>query len=300
MYPSRDNRGSIPPQHKFNIFLKPKSYANQVINKESPGEAYSSRCHPHHIYLKHLTHYAIGIVNGTDGDCLSHIFIDGHLIGRFYIDSHSIIYIERPQHTNKALCFVAENSSIATQSGALPSHLNKDTGCIKVHLFPQDTSTSLYGIQKEYVSSAPTPGYDDIDCGTAKTFGAISEYGTNDQSTSTHESSKATRSVPPGISTVVEDGHRYGCASSDLFGSASGGTSAETRAFGGAPVTRPGVTVLGEKSSQNIIPAPWIRTKGHYIFRLKLVVGDPYVNEYFFLDKGTLNKSYCNLNNYSM
>ena len=95
------NRNDITQRELFNVFIKPECICLSK-NTNCSNISYIG-VSDNNISLNHETRYGIGLVNGSDLDCLYYIFIDGDNIGKFYVDRYSTFFFRDLQMKIKDL-----------------------------------------------------------------------------------------------------------------------------------------------------------------------------------------------------
>ena len=137
------NKISIPPKHKFQVFIKPEctcksqkthDYITHNCGNVTYIPKYGSSSNI--IYLHHKTKFTIGIFNASLGDCNAEIYVDDTYCGLFRVFKNSPSFqLKRPADSDKSFIFVSKNSESAYISG---KNTSLNCGVITVIIKPED------------------------------------------------------------------------------------------------------------------------------------------------------------------
>ena len=137
------NKISIPPKHKFQVFIKPEctcksQKTHDYITHNCGNVTYipKYRSSSNIIYLHHKTKFTIGIFNASLGDCNAEIYVDDTYCGLFRVFKNSPSFqLKRPADSDKSFIFVSKNSESAYISG---KNTSSNCGVITVIIKPED------------------------------------------------------------------------------------------------------------------------------------------------------------------
>lgn len=99
-----------------------------------------------HVYiaLKHNSEYSLELSNHSYSRCDASVMIDGRAVGKFRIEPHSAICIERPSTHRQKFVFLQENSGDAYRAGIAEGHYAN--GAVSVMFSPEKSTFGLWDL----------------------------------------------------------------------------------------------------------------------------------------------------------
>lgn len=104
-----------------------------------------------YIALKHNSEYSLELSNHSYNRCDASVMIDGRSVGKFRIQPHNTIHIERPSSHKKKFVFLQENSGDAYRAGITEGRYAN--GAVSVTFFPEKTIYRSYDLTNEVSDS---------------------------------------------------------------------------------------------------------------------------------------------------
>lgn len=96
----------------------------------------------HYYGIPHLGEYRIKLTNDRETRCDAEVSVDGESVGKWRINPHSSITVERPAKLNRRFVFVEEGGSTARGAGVVSGR--RDNGLITVVFRPEKESRSWF------------------------------------------------------------------------------------------------------------------------------------------------------------
>ena len=109
-----------------------------------------------YVALKNNTEYKLQLINDRSTDCMAEVYIEGDLVGTWFINAKGSITINRPANTPRKFTFFKENDSRAKNAGVIVGQ--SFNGVLRVVFYPKKQYMAIGSPRSSYSSFQTRPG----------------------------------------------------------------------------------------------------------------------------------------------